>query len=382
MKMDRVPRRRVAILFHESEALGAGISVLRAATRLRTAGWSFVGWFPGSGPLPIESAELLDGYAERPKPIAFSRRGWRSAPGVRVRIARTPAYLRAVSAWLRSENPDVVHANSLLTVPEATVARRLGLPVVMQVHELRPHGVKHAATIRWAAAVSDVLVGVSAPVSTMLRLHAGRTPVHTVRNGVDVPDAARSERGAIVGTVGYVSRTKGTDLFLRAATLALRARPDMRFEHVGQARLWGDDAFDRKVEELARSPALRSRVALLGRGSVPDALARWEMFVLSSRSEAFPLSTLEAMAAGLPVIAANVGGIPEQITHLETGVLVPAEDAGALAEWIVRLHDDPDHRRRLGDAARRRVRERFSVDAQAEGLAMAYEEAVRRRGGR
>lgn len=376
------PQRRVAVLFHESEALGAGISVLRAVARLRAAGWSFVGWFPGPGLLQIESAELLDGYAERVKPIAFSWRGVRRTPGVRVRIARTPGYLRAVSAWLRSEQPDVVHANSLLTVPEATVARRLGIPVVMQVHEFRRPGMKHAATIRWAAAVSDVLVGVSAPVSAMLRQHAGRTPVHTVRNGVDVPAAARRERGAIVGTVGYVSRTKGTDLFLRAAILALRARPELRFEHLGQHRLWGDDEFDRKVEELAGSPPLRSRVTLLGRGSVPDALARWEMFVLSSRSEAFPLSTLEAMAAGLPVIATNVGGIPEQITHLETGVLVPVDDVGALAEWIVRLHDDPALRGRLGDAARQRVRERFSLDAQAKGLETAYEEALRCRGGR
>ncbi|MBA2536483.1 MAG: glycosyltransferase [Actinobacteria bacterium] len=180
-----------------------------------------------------------------------------------------------------------------------------------------------------------------------------------------------------------MSRTKGTDVFLRAAEIVLRSRPNVRFEHVGEPRLWGDDEFDQEVDELAASPALRRAVTLVGRASVTEALARWKIFVLASRQEAFPLSSLEAMAAGLPVVATSVGGLPEQIAHLETGILVPPESPAAIADWIVRLHDDGRLRSRLGEAARRQVRANFTLQAQAEGLNEAYEKALRRRfGGR
>jgi glycosyltransferase involved in cell wall biosynthesis len=262
------------------------------------------------------------------------------------------------------------------------VARVLGFPVALQVHELPQPGRKRNATLTWAAAVADVLIAVATPVGEMLREHAGGTPVVTVRNGVPEVDVRRGAVGPIVGTVGYVSRGKGTDLFLRAAELALAARSELRFEHVGQHRLWGDDRFDRSIEERAASPALRGALTLVGRASVGDTLARWEIFVLASRSEGFPLSTLEAMAAGLPVIAADVGGVSEQISHLETGILVPPERPAEIAEWIVRLHDDPSLRSRLGEAARDRVRASFTLSAQAEGLNEAYELALRRHSSR
>ena len=369
----------MAVLFHESEVLGAGISILRVLDLLGSRGWTAVGWFPGPGPLLVESAPALAAQGERRKPIAFSLRGWRRAPGMGTRLRETPAYLRAFKSWLTEARPELVHANSLLMLPEATMARRLGVPIVLQVHELPRPGPKRTLTIRWAARVADVLIGVSRPVSEMLRAQAGSTPVYTVRNGVPVDDSPRADvDDFFVGTVGYVSRLKGTDIFLRAAELALEARPELKFEHVGAARLWGDDDFDREIDELAASPALRSSLAMLSRTSVPDALSRWKIFVLSSRQEAFPLSTLEAMAAGLPVVATSVGGVVEQIAHLETGILVPPDRPGEIADWIVRLHDDSELRSSLGDEAKRHVRKSFTLDAQAEGLNHAYEEALRR----
>ena len=371
---------RLAILFHESEILGAGLSVLRVLGELRSAGWRVSGWFPAPGPLVNEAEPLLASSAAREKPIAFSLGGWRREPGVVQRLRRTPSYLRAFSRWLGAEAPDVVHANSLLMLPEATIARARGVPVVVQVHELPRPGPKRSLSIRWAAAVADVLVGVSEPVSSMLREHAGRTPVLTIHNGV--PAATRAQPagdGFVVGTIGHVARTKGTDVFLEAARLARAARPALRFEHVGPARLWGDDDYDDRVEALAASPELEGSVRMLGYGPAAPALARWSVFVLASRQEAFPLSTLEAMAAGVPVVATAVGGIPEQIEHLESGVLVAPESASELGDWIVRLYDDHELRSRLAAAGQKRVREAFPLAAQAEGLERAHELALSRR---
>jgi L-malate glycosyltransferase len=379
MTGERAAGRRLSILFHESEILGAGLAVLRALPELRLRGWEASGWFPGPGPLVEEAAGMLAVRGQEPKPLAFSGRGWRRPPGPFRRAARTPGYLRAVRRWLRRVEPHVVHANSLLMLPEASVARTLGVPVVVQVHELPPSGRKRDATVRWAAAAGDVLVGVSEAVSAMLREHAGLTPVLTVRNGAPpVEPPARPGGSFVVGTVGYVSRTKGTDIFLSAAELALRQRPQLRFEHVGHQRLWGDEAFDAMIEETAARPPLRDPLTLLGRAPVADALARWSVFVLASRAEGFPLSTLEAMAAGLPVIATAVGGVREQLRHLETGLLVAPEAPAEIADWIVRLHDDGALRARLGEAARAHVLTSFTLAAQADGLERAYALALRR----
>jgi glycosyltransferase involved in cell wall biosynthesis len=372
--------RRLCILFHESEILGAGLSVLRVLGELRSAGWRISGWFPASGPLVNEAEPVLASSGAREKPIAFSLGGWRREPGVAQRLHRTPSYLRGFARWLAAEAPDVVHANSLLMLPEATIARARGVPVVVQVHELPRPGPKRSLSIRWAAAVADVLVGVSAPVSAMLREHAGRTPVLTIHNGVPAASATQpSGDGFVVGTIGHVARTKGTDVFLEAARLARAARPALRFEHVGPARLWGDDDYDDHVDALAASPELEGSLRMLGHQPAAPALARWSVFVLASRQEAFPLSTLEAMAAGVPVVATAVGGIPEQIEHLESGVLVAPESASELGDWIVRLYDDRELRSRLATAAQERVREAFPLEAQAEGLERAYELALSRR---
>jgi glycosyltransferase involved in cell wall biosynthesis len=372
--------RRLCVLFHESEILGAGLSVVRALGELRSHGWRISGWFPGPGPLVEEAESGLASRGLHEKPIAFSLGSWRREPGIAQRLRRTPSYLRGFARWLAAEAPDVVHANSLLMLPEATIAFARGVPVVTQVHELPRPGSKRSLSIRWAAAVTDVLVGVSAAVSSMLREHAGRTPVLTVYNGVPTANRAQpADDGFVVGTIGHVARTKGTDIFLEAARLARAGRPGLRFEHVGPTRLWGDDDYDDHVEALAASPELEGSLRMLGSGPAASALARWSVFVLASRQEAFPLSTLEAMAAGVPVVATAVGGVPEQIDHLESGVLVAPESAAELSDWIVRLHDDHELRSRLAAAGQERVRDAFPLEAQAAGLERAYELAISRR---
>lgn len=372
--------RRLCILFHESAILGAGVSVLRAVEYLRSSGWTSSGWFPGPGPLVGESAAVLDNRGYAPKPIAFSSRGWRRDPGITQRLRRTPAYLCAFKRWLQQQRPDVVHVNSLLMLPEATIARRLGLPIVIQVHEIPSPGRKRDFTLRWASAVGDILIGVSRPVTDMLAEHGGRKPVMTIHNGVpNVELGTPPEDSFVIGTVGHVSRTKGTDVFLRAAAIALESQPDLRFEHVGPTRPWGDDEFESHVQAMAKSPALRDSVKMLGHRPARDVYGHWSIFVLPSRQEAFPLSSLEAMAAGVPVIATNVGGLPEQIVHFEHGVLVPPDDPSAIAGWIRRLHDDPGLRTRLATGGRARIRAAFTLERQAEKLNRAYEQALRRR---
>ena len=250
---------RALVLFHEPELLGAGKSVLNAAESLGEYGWSVSGWIPGEGQLADVAAERLAATACAPRPIAVSGRGWREAPGTLARLRMTPRYLAALREALLELRPHVVHANTLRCLPEACVARSLGLPVVFHVHELPPVTLKRSATVRLAALTGDVFVGVSHAVSTMVRQYARGTPVITAHNGIEdlIGMSVKSGDGFTVGTVGTICRVKGTDIFLRAASLAAERRADLLFEHAGEPALPRDEDLDNELAHLLGSPELR-----------------------------------------------------------------------------------------------------------------------------
>jgi glycosyltransferase involved in cell wall biosynthesis len=129
-----------------------------------------------------------------------------------------------------------------------------------------------------------------------------------------------------------------------------------------RATLVGDGPDAAEVAATVEARGLSDRVELLGaEGAVAELLTRSDIFVLSSRSEGFPVSILEAMAAGLPVVATHVGGIAEAVVDGETGILVPAADPQALAGALERLAADVELRRRLGAAGRARALRLFDA---------------------
>ena len=109
-----------------------------------------------------------------------------------------------------------------------------------------------------------------------------------------------------------------------------------------------------------------------------DILRASDVFVLSSRVEGNPLSVMEAMAAGLPVVSTAVGGVPELVRDGETGLLVPSEDAGALARAVQALMDDPARRRAMGAAARQDAVSRFDIRHTVRGYEQLYEALLNR----
>lgn len=371
---------RVTILYHQAERLGAGVAINRLLPMLRDRGWVMSGVFPGGGELLREGELHLEHVDVVPKPLAFSLRGWRADPGLAARVAGLRRYRTGLQRALRQSWPQLVHANTLLALPEATVARRLGLPIVLHIHELYPASAKRNAALFWAGAVADVIVAVSSPVAEMVRPYVRRVPVVVIRNGVPRPEAPRvNTDDYVVGTIGSIGRRKGTDVFVDAARIVKRLRPQIRFEHLGPAGVSGDGAFDRRVQ--ADAAALGGAVTLLGPGDPSEVLRRWKLFVLPSREDPYPLVTLEAMAAGIPVIASDVGGLREQISHGRNGVLVPAAEPEQLARAIVDLHDNVEVATRLSSAALGDVARRHTLEAQAERLSDAYILALTRRYG-
>jgi glycosyltransferase involved in cell wall biosynthesis len=196
-----------------------------------------------------------------------------------------------------------------------------------------------------------------------------------IPNAVDVdaiPQARRDGDPPLVVAVGRLAEPKDALTLVRA----LAAVPGRAFG----ALLVGDGPDRPAVEAEVRRLGLRDVLTLTGtRDDVPALLAQADVFALSSRSEGAPLSILEAMAAGLPVVASRVGGVPELVVDGETGLLVPPGDPAALAAALGRLVADAGLRDRLGAAGRQRAQRCFDVRRQRREHLDCYARELSRR---
>jgi glycosyltransferase involved in cell wall biosynthesis len=284
-----------------------------------------------------------------------------------------PGYLRSFRAFADRQAPAILHANTMLTIPEMIVARRRRRRSLMYVHEIVPDGLKGAAAARLIRAAADTVVAPSNAAVKALRAH--QVDAQVVYNGVDSPARSpardRIDDRVVVGMLGTVCRRKGSDLFLEAADRVARVLPTVEFRMIGPIVEGPERGWAEQIVRSARERGIASGTST----DVFAELAEWDMLVLPSRTEPFPLAALEAMATGLPVVAADVGGLPE-IVDSSTGILVAAEDVSALSAAIVALAEDPGRRAALGAAGHARAAETFTLDHQAEGVHRAYLAAV------
>jgi glycosyltransferase involved in cell wall biosynthesis len=190
-----------------------------------------------------------------------------------------------------------------------------------------------------------------------------RDAIQVLENGVDLGrflTLARPAAGAtpVVGAVGNLRPVKGVDVLVEAAAVVARRRTDVVFRVAGEG---GERA---NLEAATARLGLAGRFELAGATrDVPGFLGGLSVAVLPSRAEGMSNALLEYMAAGRPVVATAVGANPELITHGVDGLLVLPGEPGALADAIESLLADPEWAGRLGDAARRKARERYSREA-------------------
>jgi glycosyltransferase involved in cell wall biosynthesis len=283
--------------------------------------------------------------------------------------------------------PDVVHChNRLATIVGAPVARLAGAGAVLSTR----HGIVGPAYSRrrefqfWMAArCCDRVVAVCSAAHRNLAGRFGARPerVVTIRTGTaPAPAGGDGEEPASTSgfTLVHVARLmwkKDQGALLRAVAAARPAVTDVRLWIIG-------DGPDRSaLEALARTLGIQDCVVFLGmRPDVGRWLAAGHVFVLSSLTEGIPVSLLEAMAAGLPFIATEVGGVPEVASLAEMGLVVPSGSPEALAAAIVECSRRREELPALGRRARECYQRYFTPDRMAREHLRVYREILRRRG--
>lgn len=286
---------------------------------------------------------------------------------------------------------ELVHVNSYIPGNYVRLAAALmQVPVVIDHwHGFTRFSRKRRLICRALGRFTDLSLAVSRGVKDYLVAEIGLDPakIRVVPNGVDVAaiDAARPgpevrrelglpEGVPVIGLVGRLDHWGKGHKELFEAVVGLKA------SHPVQALIVGGGRREAEVRQLAASLGLAESVHFLGqRHDVPDLLHAMDIFVLPSYSEGVSLALLEAMAAGLPVIATAVGGLPEVVEDGETGLLIPPKDADALAGALERLLADPALVQRLGANARAQVRENYSLDRLGREINEIYGELVEKK---
>jgi glycosyltransferase involved in cell wall biosynthesis len=369
--------RTVLLVLHEPILGGATLSVLRTLPVLAERGWSFVIWAPRPSALYDHLREQGWDAHGAERTVSYSLAALRLPPGPRARLRAMPQYFGALRRLAHERRPALAHVNSLVTLADAAVLRSAGVPVVAHLHEMIAPSAKGMAARAGIRAVASEAIGVSGACAAQIAI--GGWHPHVVNEGAMYPAQpvvrARPEgEPPVIASVGVISRRKGSDLFVDAAAIVRAQRPEVRFRLVGSATDPLDAEWAAEVLEQARAVGVEYQP----RADVPALLTEVDVFALPSRVDPCPISLLEAMGAGLPVVGAASDGIPEQLAGGAAGELVAREDAAALAAGILRLLDDPERARRLGAAARQRALARYSIEGQAAGIERVWLRALAR----
>lgn len=286
-------------------------------------------------------------------------------------------------------SPDVVHTHGYRgDVVAGSVARFSGLPVVSTVHGFTAGGSKNRF-YEWlqeqALRRHHAVAAVSEPIRRRLlargveedRLHLVRNAWSRDRPLLDRSDARARlglpEDAFVVGWVGRLSREKGPDVFLDAMERLARRVPD------AAASVVGEGGERERARDRVREAGLGDRITFHGRVQGAARLYRaFDVFVLSSRTEGTPVSLLEAVDAGVPVVGTRVGGVPDVVRHEREALLVPPEDPAALAGAVGRVRRDRAAAMGRARRARSRLLSEFDPRPWMDRYERIYREAMSR----
>jgi glycosyltransferase involved in cell wall biosynthesis len=312
-----------------------------------------------------------------------------------VRRLLDPQGFKRLKQHLRARQPAIVHTHlDFSTILGGTACRRLGIPHVATLHTMEQPP-RHSRAMwrqrffyRSLNRSCDQVISVSQSVREHHLTRSGLDPgkVVTIHNGIDTqPFTCRNqaEREAVrrslnipsdapvITAVAVLRPAKGVQHLIDALPTMMQAVPEIRLLVVGSG---------------PNEPALRTQAGALGvaeritftghRDDVPRLLTASDLFVLPTLRDSLPTVIIEAMAAGTPVVASDVGGVSEMIEDGVTGLLVPPSDPSKLADACLRLLNQPKLSSSIAQAARHAANQRFGIDVHVKRVTEVYEKLL------
>ena len=304
--------------------------------------------------LVSQPIELVKSFSVVPKTVYFAEVARsRNCSRIHAHFCNVPAAAaRLMARILEVPFSCTAHGSDIYKYPPADLVKR--------IHDASPFITVSEYNRRYLASLSAML-----NEDTIEVVHCGVN----LNKFANVLRQLTRNRTLRILTVGRLEHVKGLDILMDACALLRDADLDFTCDLVG-------DGSERAVlEERISQLGLQDYVVLCGALPHEDVIKHYQkadLFVLSSRREGIPVSVMEAMATGLPVVATNVFGLPELVDDGRTGVLVPPEDAFALAEAILRLAQDTDVCGEMARSGRERINEEFSIKRSVDCLLMLW----------
>lgn len=369
------------ILFysHTGEVSGAERVLLLILSRLNRNRFEAVLLCPRAGQLQKDARALNVPCANVDQLNA--RFTWRIAALIRY-FSSFVLTMAQVRTQVREQQPDVIHANSVragLVISAATLG--FGISIVWHVHDLLPQHPLSTGIRLFTLLLPPARIVVVANAAAerfkgrLLRHFPRRVDFAVIHNAVEAAKLnSRAISGSIrkdlrlrnndrlAGIVGNLSPVKGQLELIRAFAKARKRIPNLALLVVGSTLFNRGDGYQKQLSAEVRALGLDHCIRFLGqRNDVAAIMGALDLLVINSRSEAFPLVALEGMAAGVPVLATAVGGLPELIKHEQNGWLVPFGDEEKLIDGMVSLLEDRDSTAQLAIHARQHVARTFPV---------------------
>jgi glycosyltransferase involved in cell wall biosynthesis len=373
----RSDAKKILLLGSQMETGGAQRLLLQQAEWFQSRGWEVIAAFL------YDKENLLEQWRSASSFRLIDLRARQKGAGIHRQALLLIIAIYKLYRLMQVEKFDVIltftHHSNLTGIPLAWWAR---IPVRAATHHGHILGFPKILEKLHAWLINTRLTSQFIVVSEPIRQEAMREGVRpakitVIENGIQLPaceqidtqritqELKRSESDRLVLTVGRMTDQKAQIYLVKAIPAVLERFPDTVFAFAGDGPLFQD------LSEEVQRLGIADQVRFLGvRKDVIDIMAAADVFVLSSIFEGLPVAMLEAMGMGAAVIATPVGGIPQVISHGETGLLVPVRDTAAITDALMALLSDEDTRRRFAKNGQDFVRREFTL----EKMCLKYEE--------
>jgi glycosyltransferase involved in cell wall biosynthesis len=376
--------KNVVCLSHSAELNGAELWLLETIEGLDRRRFSPTLVFPRRGPLEEEAKRL--GIASEIVPMKWwltERRGiWRQP----LAWLLNRAGVRRLENIIREKKADLVFTNSAASFAGALAAKRARVPHVWAIHEILGGRKPFLRYLFGQRALVRFILGSSAKV--IVNSQASRTAfpyngrVAVIPNGIGVSRADESrqkrlrlelgirESDLAVGIVGKIYEGKGQREAVQAASLLMPRFPNLKLLIVGDVK---DRRYEKSLRRIVRENKIEANVIFAGyRSDLVDVFPLMRAVVVASVVDSFGRVALEALAAGVPVVAVRAGGLPEIIRSGENGLLTDSRSPAEIAQAINLIFENPGRAEAFAVEGRRTVSEKFSLDKQIQAVERVF----------